>query len=155
MSTALPTRLRTELGSRLRAALLGRDPDARREHLRVAAALGIAVAAGTAVLRLSGVVVSPVVWDVLLAGTVLTLVGLPVVNAYWGGGLLVGWLLVFVPVAVGLTVAVAGHGPFENPVRTVTVGGGLLGLGAFLVAAVGYLLGRILGWVAARRGGGA
>lgn len=121
----------------------------------MAAALGIAVAAGTAVLRLSGVVVSPVVWDVLFAGAVLTLVGMPVANAYWGGGLLVGWLLVFVPVAVGLTVAVAGHGPFDTPVRTVTVGGSLLGLGAFLVGAVGYLLGRILGWVAAWWGGGA
>lgn len=152
MSATLPSRIRAGLVPRLRTVLLGSDPDARYEHLRVTAALGIAVAGLTALIRLSGVLVSPVVWDAFLVVAALTLLGLPIANAYWRGGLLVGYGLVFVPVAVGLTAAVLGRGPFAAPIRTTTVGGAFVGLFAVVVGTVGDLVGRALRWIVDRRG---
>ncbi|MFC6988528.1 hypothetical protein ACFQJD_07035 [Haloplanus sp. GCM10025708] len=151
MFVALRSRARTVLYERVYPALLGSDRDAVRSHLRTAAALAGVVAAATALSRALTVVVSPVVWDAFFGLAAVSLVGLTAANAYWRGGLLVGYAIVFAPTAAGLFVAYVGRGPFGTPGRT-------LGFGLLLVAAVaavvgtpGFVVGRAARWIRVRR----
>jgi len=157
--TALHARLRGavtgSLRRRLRGAALGRDPDARREHLRVAAALSVAVAVGTALLRLLGVGVSPVVWDAFYLLAAATLLAVTAANVYWRGGLLTSLALVFAPVGTGLLVAHLGRGAFAAPVRTVGFGVALVSLLSLVVGGFGSLLGGAGRWLRERSEAGA
>lgn len=157
--TALHARLRAAvpgaLRRRLREAVLGRDPDARREHLRVAAALTVAVAAGTALLRLTAVGVSPVVWDAVLLLAVTTLLTVTAANVYWRGGLLTSLVLVFAPVGTGLFVAHLGRGAFAAPVRTLGFGVALVSLLSLALGGLGSLLGGAGRWLRDRSEAGA
>jgi hypothetical protein len=144
---ALRIRVRTVLDERIRPGLFGSDGDAVCAHLRVAAGLGLLVAAATALTRVGTVVASPVVWEAFLVASAGLLLALTVANAYWRGGLVVGYALVFVPTAAGLFVAYVGRGPFGSLART-------LGFGILLVAAVslvvgtpGFVLGRAARWL--------
>jgi hypothetical protein len=149
--TALPTRLGgavfAALRTRLREAILGRDPDARREHLRVAAVLTVAVAAGTAFLRLTAVGVSPVVWDAFYLFAAAALLAVTAANVYWRGGLLTSLGLVFAPVGAGLFVAHLGRGAFAAPVRTLGFGVALVSLLSVLIGGIGSLLGGVGRWL--------
>ncbi|MFB6154646.1 MAG: hypothetical protein ABEJ22_02050 [Haloferacaceae archaeon] len=139
----------------LRTVVVGSDPAARREHLRVAAALAVAVGAGAALVRLRGVGVSPVVWDGFYALSVASLAGLTAANAYWRGGLLAGFALVFAPVGVGLFVAYVGSGAFASPLRTLGFGVALVSVVSLVFLTVGSVLGLAVRWVRHRTGAGA
>lgn len=144
--------LRRRFGSRIETVLLGSDPVARREHLRVAVVFAVSVAAVTVIVRHSGLVISPVVWEFVLVLASLALLGLPAANAYWRGGLLVGYTLVFAPVATGLSVAVLEIGAFDDVFSAVAFGGVAIGLLAIIVGTFGHLLGRASRWFVTRRG---
>lgn len=135
----------------LQTAFVGRDRTARREHLRVAAALTVAVAVATAVVRLQRVAVSPVVWDAFYVLSVVALVGLAAANAYWLGGLIAGFALVFPPVGVGLFVAHVGYGAFASPLRTLGFGVALVGVVSVVLLTVGTGIGSGVRWVLAYR----
>jgi hypothetical protein len=135
------------LRRRLRGAVLGRDPDARREHLRVAAALTVAVAVGTTLLRLLGVGVSPVVWDAFYLLATAALLAVTAANVYWRGGLLTSLALVFAPVGAGLLVAHLGRGAFAAPVRTLGFGVALVSLLSLAVGGLGSLCGGAGRWL--------
>ena len=149
--TALRARLRGAvpgaLRTRLRDAILGGDPDARGEHLRVGAVLTVGVAIGTALLRLLEVGVSPVVWDAFYLLAAVTLLAVTAANGYWRGGLLTSVALVFAPVGGGLLVAHLGGGAFAAPVRTLGFGVVLVGLISLLVGALGSLFGGAGRWL--------
>lgn len=97
----------------LRRHLLG-DPDVVADHAEVAAALtGVATVAGV-LGGVTGLVVSPVVWDGVLLASAVLLGVLVVANAYWRGGVVLGYGLALGPVlggaAGGATVGTFGAG---------------------------------------------
>lgn len=129
------------LQERLRAVAAGSDAAARREHLRVAAALTLTVAVGAGVVRVGRIVVSPVVWDAFFLLAAVALLSVTAANAYWRGGLLAGYALVFGPVAAGLLVAHAGSGAFDALARTVGFGLVLVSVVAVVLGSAGYAVG--------------
>ncbi|MFB6124151.1 MAG: hypothetical protein ABEJ78_11920 [Haloferacaceae archaeon] len=150
MFVALRRRVRTALRERVRPALLGSDREAVRTHLRVAVALTGVVTAVTALSRAAILVVSPVVWDAFFVLATATFVGLTAANAYWRGGLAVGYALVFAPTAAGLFVAYVGRGPFRTPGRTLGFGLLLVAAVAVVVGTPGFAVGRTARWMRTR-----
>lgn len=139
----LPDRLRALPERSPRRLLLG-DPDAAREHLRVAAGLAGTGAVLTVLVGSLGIVVSPAVWDALIPPGLAGLAVLAAANAYWRGGPLVGYALVFGPLAAGAAGAAAGD--------SVGVGFEAVGVVLGLALAVPVLHGsglaarRLRGW---------
>lgn len=148
--TALHERVRPVVDQRVRPALLGSDPEAVRVHLRVVAGLAAGVTAVTALTRVATVVVSPVVWDAFFAGVAATLLAFTVANAYWRGGLLVGYAFVAAPTAAGLFVAYVGRGAFDAPARTLGFGLLLVAAVAVVVGTPGFVVGYVFRWLRTR-----
>lgn len=142
------------LHSRVDTVLRGNDPEATREHLRVAAALVVVVAGGTVLAKF--IVVSPVVWDAFFMFSVLTLVALSIANAYWEGGLLAGYALVGAPVATGLFVAhydvILNSQTIQTAVRTIGFGLIIVIVVSLIFGTTGFVLGEIALWARDRTG---
>lgn len=84
----------------VRRRLVG-DPDVVADHAEVAAALTGATTVAGVLLGAAGLVVSPAVWDGVLLASAALLGSLVVANAYWRGGVALGYALAVGPILGG------------------------------------------------------